>query len=137
MMTSDTVQIVWEDENQSCIKLILHQMPSYQVVSSAFATAQTSIQSVSHPVDLMIVVKSNDMPAGFIHAAKQAEEHVPQNVNRIVMVGGQQLTFQMIHQFMSQYRPSERLQQRFFFCETEAEARALLAHGPQHLDRKG
>jgi len=133
MTAQQSVQIMWEDAEQTCVRLTLHQMPSYQVVSDAFTNAQACVRSVLYPVDLLIVVKSDNIPTGFIHAVKQAEEHTPQNVNRIAMVGGRQLTFKMIREFMMSYRPSERLQQRFFFCETEDEARALLARNPQHL----
>jgi hypothetical protein len=141
MTNTEAVQIAWNDADQTCVRLTLHKMSSYRVVSDAFAAMKAFVQSVSHSVDVMIVVESNDIPVGFIHAVREAEVRVPPNINRMILVSGRQLTFQMIHQFMSQYRPNERLHQRFYFFDTEAEARALLAPNqqtdPHHSEPEG
>ena len=121
------VEVSWGDESRTHVRLTLHKMTSYSMVSEAFAALHAFIREAPHTVDVIIVVRTNDVPKGFVYAVKQAEERTPPNVDRIVVVGGRQFTFQLIHEFLMSYRPSKRLSERYHFLKTEEQARQLLA----------
>ncbi|MEL6150116.1 MAG: hypothetical protein AAFR56_10880 [Chloroflexota bacterium] len=119
-------RIAWDNDDRTLLKLTITEVFTIRDFSEFLDGVRAFVAQVKHDVDVMVVMEVAEMPTGFLALMQKFDRELPDNINRTVIVGGNQMFFKMARDFMLWFRPTDHLKNRSFLCETEADAYALL-----------
>ncbi|MEM6281121.1 MAG: hypothetical protein AAF787_02930 [Chloroflexota bacterium] len=119
-------RIAWENDERTLLKLTIDEAFTLHELSELRDGMTALVQQVTHNVDVMILFNAAEMPPGFLAMMQRFDTDMPANINRTFVVGGNQMFFRMTREFMLRFRPTDRLKNRLFLCETEADAGAII-----------
>ena len=112
-------QIHWDNPEQTVIRQVFSDKLSVDDFREAIKNNASMMQSVDHPVDLIMVLNLRKNVAGFLQAAKYAEVMMPDN-QRMVIVVGAHGPIKMLLNIARQINPAAA--QNLYFANTVEEA---------------
>lgn len=120
-----SILLEWLNPEKTIIRMTVNQIESTAVIGEVNHQLHLQINEVAHPVDVIYVLKTKQVPEGFLQTMIRIERSLPDNLNRTVIVGGN-LTFnQMTREFLMRFGLRKRFE-KFYLCATEAEALSIL-----------